>query len=149
MVYFPAQNLNILFNVNDINIDYLHTQTTGYSMKKPLKAILLNAFVFPGAGHFLYKYPISGAIFAIAFMIPLGIIFSTVIIKTNELILQIQNGLIPLDIYSITTSVNQLVASETQTLNIYTYIMMGSWLLRIIDIYRVSRTKKEALSFNK
>lgn len=110
-------------------------------MKKILKAILLNAFVVPGAGHFLYRRPISGTIFAMAFIIPLGIIFSTLLAEINQLILQIQNGYIAFDINAITMAVRELLASKQQTMSTCTYIMIGDWLLSIVDTYRINRSQ--------
>ncbi|MEL0629709.1 hypothetical protein [Psychromonas aquatilis] len=110
-------------------------------MKKILKAILLNAFVVPGAGHFLYQRTISGIVFAMAFIIPLGVLFSTLLVEINQLILQIQNGYIPFDINEITLAVSELLSNKQQTMNTCTYIMAGSWLLSIVDTYRISRAQ--------
>jgi hypothetical protein len=115
-------------------------------MKKPMKAALLSAFVFPGVGHLFLKKYVSG----IALV---GVSFSDIyylISKTVEMALQItekiQSGDVKLDIIAITELVSkQPIGTESHLLNIATAAFIICWLIGIVDSYRVGcvHDKKE------
>jgi hypothetical protein len=115
-------------------------------MNKPMKAALLSAFVFPGVGHFLLKKYIRGAVLAgTAFA---GLYF--LIAKTVETALQItekiQSGEVQLDATTITELVSkQAMGTEAQLLNIAAAVLFISWLIGIVDSYRVGRAQDKNL----
>lgn len=116
-------------------------------MKKPIKAALLSALIYPGAGHLLIKKYFRGSVWAILFSIPLFLILIEVINKTNQIIEQIvakiERGEIPLELFTITESVSNLTSDlYSPALNIKLYLMFIIWLIAILDIYQV--TKKVA-----
>lgn len=107
-----------------------------------MKAALLSAFVFPGVGHFLLRKYISGTVLAgTAFA---GLYF--LIAKTVETALQIsekiQSGEVQLDAATITELVSKpATATDAQLLNIAAAVLFVSWLIGIVDSYRVGRTQ--------
>ncbi len=115
-------------------------------MNKTMKAALLSAFVFPGVGHFLLKKYIRGAVLAgTAFA---GLYF--LIAKTVETALQItekiQSGEVQLDATTITELVSkQAMGTEAQLLNIAAAVLFISWLIGIVDSYRVGRAQDKKL----
>ena len=111
-------------------------------MNKPMKAALLSTFVFPGVGHFFLKNYISGGILV-------GTAFAglyLLIVKTVERALQItekiQSGEVQLDSATITELVsNQATATDTHLLNIAGAVFVISWLIGIVDSYRIGRAQ--------
>lgn len=116
-------------------------------MNKSTKAILLSALIFPGAGHFLLKKYLAGALLA-------GLGFTALIIllaKTVEIALnigeKIQNGEVQFDAVTIAALVShQASGSEAQLLNIATAVLFIAWIIGIVDSYRVGRAQEKTAS---
>lgn len=109
-------------------------------MKKAMKAALLSAFIFPGVGHFLLKKYIPGVILAGAAFA--GLYF--LIVKSVETALQIteklQSGEIQFDAATISELVSEQTAgTESLLLDIALAVLLISWLIGIVDSYRVGR----------
>ncbi len=104
-----------------------------------MKAALLSALVYPGAGHLMLKKYVMSAVFFIAFSIPLYIIVSEIFKKTEQIVAEIQNGEVPLNISSIFASLSS--SSLMGELNIMTNVLVVVWIISIIDSYRVGRSK--------
>lgn len=109
-------------------------------MKKSIKAVLFSAFAYPGAGHcYLKKYP-AALLFASAFSVPLFFVVRLLITKANEIIVNINNGQIPLDIISINQSLLDFTSSsQGQEVNIGLYFMVFVWFAAMVDCYRLGR----------
>ncbi|MCK5819550.1 MAG: hypothetical protein KAH18_09945 [Psychromonas sp.] len=108
-------------------------------MKKSMKAVLLSVFVYPGMGHFVLKKYVMSAVLFTAFTIPLCIIVSVIFQKTEKIVAQIQNGEIPLNISTISSSLSS--SSLMGELNIMTNVLLIVWIIGIIDSYRVGRSE--------
>lgn len=108
-------------------------------MKKPLKAVLISALVYPGLGHFLFKNYITGTAIIGSFSICLFLLIGDIITTTNQVIIQVQRGEIPLDVSAISNAILMAPGSSMQTLNIYSYVMIAAWVIGILDIYRITR----------
>jgi len=111
-----------------------------------MKAALLSALVFPGLGHFLLKKYVPGA--ALAGTALAGLFF--LIAKTLERALQIteklQSGEIQLDAATITELVSkQAAGSDAQPMNIAVAVLFISWIVGIVDSYRVGRAQDKML----
>ena len=111
-------------------------------MSKSKKAALISALVFPGAGHLYLKKYLSGAILVGA---TLGSL-SYLIVKTVEITLQIteeiQAGKVQLNVMEITELVSkQTAGSEAQLYDVATAVIFISWLVGIIDSYRIGRVQ--------
>ncbi|MDO6837016.1 hypothetical protein Q4596_15385 [Pseudoalteromonas carrageenovora] len=109
-------------------------------MKKDLKAALLTAVVYPGAGHFSLKKHLIGSIFAGVFSILLILtlrdIFAIAQCTANELV----SGKIPMTIVGILKAAQQ-PSDECAKLAQYKYVplMVIVWALSIVDAYRLGR----------
>ena len=109
-------------------------------MKKPMKAALLSAFVYPGIGHFFLKKYIMCVVLVSAFSVPLYFIISDILSKAEQVIEQIKNGEIPLDIAAISESLsNSAIGVSAQELNIKMFVLVIVWFVGIIDSYRLGR----------
>ena len=109
-------------------------------MKKSTKAILLSAFVFPGAGHFFLKKVLSGAVLAGASFAGIYYLILDATEKAFNFTEQLQYGDIQPDIRAITELLShQTTGSEAQLLHIATTALIICWLIGIIDSYRVGR----------
>lgn len=109
-------------------------------MNKPLKAALLSAIIYPGAGHFFLKNYKTSFVFIGIFSITLFLVVSEVLYKTNQVVEQIKSGEIPLDITAITTAVSNITSSsEVQGLNVTIYVMIVVWFIAILDSYRTAK----------
>ncbi len=113
-----------------------------------MKAALLSAFVFPGVGHFLLKKYIPGAVLAGAAFAGLYFLIAKTLEKTLQITEKIQSGEVQLDVATITDLVSkQATGTETQLLNIAAAVLFISWIIGIVDSYRVGRSRTFGSSF--
>lgn len=114
-------------------------------MNQSLKAVLLSALVYPGSGHIIFKKYMTGGAFACLFTVPLFVILSDTLARANSIVTQIERGEIPLDITAITNAVTIGHNADIQALSVYVYVLLITWVISILDVYRVSRLNpKEA-----
>ena len=115
-------------------------------MKKHTKAALLSTFIFPGVGHFLLKKHIQGALLAGTACVALYFLIAKTVEKTLLVFDKIQSGEAPLDIATITQLVsNQTTGTETQLIRLATAALIISWLIGIVDSYRVGRAQVQSI----
>ena len=113
-----------------------------YLMKKQTKATLLSTFVFPGLGHFLLKKHIQGAVLAGTAFVSLYFLIAKTVEKTLLVFEKIQSGEAQLDAATIMDLVsNQTTGTETQLLRLAATALIVSWLIGIVDSYRVGRAQ--------
>ena len=111
-------------------------------MKKSTKAVLLSAFVFPGAGHVLLKKYIPGFILIVASLASTYYILSTTIEESMQIVEQIQSGSVQPDMASIEELVSRhSTGKDAHLIDIATYIFITCWIIGIIDSYRVGRVR--------
>jgi hypothetical protein len=111
-------------------------------MKKSNKAVLLSALVFPGAGHFLLKKHISGAILATASLAALYLIISNMLERAQQIADKILSGEVNLDEAAIAELLSrQPSGGESQLLDIAWIVLIISWLTGIVDSYRCGRAQ--------
>ena len=116
-------------------------------MKKPMKAALLSAFVFPGIGHLFLKQHIQAIILIGLSASALYYLTSKSVEIALQIVEKIENGDIQADVTAITESLSkQTTGNETQLLDFASYTIMICWLIGIIDSYRVAylREKKNS-----
>ena len=107
-------------------------------MRKSIKAVLLSALVFPGAGHFSLKKPVQGSLLVGIVLICLYFIFSKVSGITQDLSAKIQNGEMAYDVDKITEVVTEkLSGSGDQIINIAGLILIICWIVGILDSLRI------------
>jgi len=111
-------------------------------VNKSAKAALLSAFVFPGAGHFLLKKHIPGAVLAATAFAGLYFFVSKTVETALKITEKIQSGEIQLDATTITELVSeQAMGAEAQLLDISVTVFIISWLIGIVDSYRIGRAQ--------
>ena len=107
-----------------------------------MKAALLSAFVFPGVGHFLLKKYIPGAVLAGTAFAGLYFLIAKTVERALQIAEKIQSGEVQLDAATITELVSkQATGTEAQLLNIAAAVLFVSWLIGIVDSYRVGRAQ--------
>jgi len=108
-------------------------------MTSPIKAALLSALVFPGAGHLYLKRYKSAILLIATSLTGLYFLISSAIQKSLQIVEQIQSGAIQLnDAATVSALLTQHSGTaEAQRLEIATTVIMICWLVGIIDSYRV------------
>lgn len=106
-------------------------------MKKPLKAALFSALIFPGAGQLLLKKYLSAIYFAAFASVGLYLLFSKLFARVQVILEQVQSGEISADIAAIMAAVHQQTASATESLSPALVILMVAWLVSVVEAYRV------------
>ncbi|NNK94696.1 MAG: hypothetical protein HKP41_10130 [Desulfobacterales bacterium] len=109
-------------------------------MSKAIKAALLSALVFPGTGHFFLKKHIIGTLLAGAASASLYLVLSRMLERALQIGEKIQRGEVQLDVAAIIELVfNQPTGTDVQLLNVAWAVLIISWLISIVDSYRVGR----------
>ena len=109
-------------------------------MKANLKAVLLTAIIYPGAGHFSLKKHLIGAIFAGVFSVLLILtmkdIFAVAQCTANEIVA----GKIPMTITSILGAAKEpsLACAKLAEYK-YLPLMIIIWVLSMVDAYRLGK----------
>ena len=107
-------------------------------MNKSTKAALLSALVFPGAGHLFLKKYLAGAGLAIAALGSLSLILADLIERALQVAAQIRTGEVPLEVAAIIELLTrQPTGGAAQLLNYAWMVLIFSWLLGVVDAYRV------------
>jgi len=107
-------------------------------MKKSIKAVLLSAFVLPGAGHFFLKKPIMGCILAVAAFAGLYSIVASTITKSLKVAEQIQNSSPPLNLAEVSELVSQqIMHSDVQQMNMALAALLIAWVVGMVDAFRL------------
>ncbi len=109
-------------------------------MKQDLKAALLTAIVYPGAGHFSLKKHLIGAIFAGVFSVLLILTFQDIFAIAQCTANEIVNGKIPMSVTAILKAAQQ-PSNACAQLAEYKYLplMIIIWVLSMMDAYRLGR----------
>jgi len=111
-------------------------------MKKSTKAVLLSAFVFPGAGHLYLKKYLPGSIIAGVSLVGIYYLVTTMVERAWEIAERIQSGAVQLDATTITELVSQQSAgADSQLNNIATLAIIICWVVGIVDSYRLGRVR--------
>ncbi len=111
-------------------------------MRHTIKAVLLSALVFPGAGHFSLKKPVHGTVLVVATLVCLYFLFSTAVDMSNELGGMIQTGEMAYDQEKIKEHVTEKLASgDYQYLGIAGLVFMACWIFGVFDSFRLGRAR--------
>jgi uncharacterized membrane protein (UPF0136 family) len=109
-------------------------------MSKAIKAALLSAFLFPGAGHFFLKKHLVGSLLAGAAFGSLYFVLSRVVERALQITEKIQSGEVQPDIAVISELISkQTTGTDARLLSVASTVLIISWLLGVIDSYRVGR----------
>jgi hypothetical protein len=113
-------------------------------MTKSLKATLLSALVFPGAGHyFLNRYP-QALVLGMGATGGLYFLLAETVSRSRRIADQIVSGEISFDVATIAQlATGKAADSDSQLLNIATWTVLIAWLIGMIDSYRIGRSQDE------
>jgi hypothetical protein len=107
-------------------------------VRKSLKAALLSALVFPGAGHFSLHKPVQGALISAVAFVCLYFLLTTAVDIAQQLSVKLQKGEVPFDVAKIDEMVaGQLAAGEGSGTNIASLLLLVCWLVGIVDSFRI------------
>ena len=111
-------------------------------MKKSVKAALLSALVFPGAGHLFLKKHIFGASLGCVSLAALYVIIANMLQRAQQIAEKIVQGEVELDVVEITEMLSrQPVGNDSQLLDVAWAVLVISWLIAIASSYRVGRVQ--------
>ncbi|WP_415228740.1 hypothetical protein [Psychromonas sp.] len=119
-------------------------------MNKPIKAALLSAFIFPGVGHLLFKRYISAAILATTAFTITYLLVAKALENAMLIVDKIQRGEVAADITTISELVSQQPSADGfLSTDLMTTILLITWLVAIIDCYRIGRSQKNKAELSK
>ena len=108
-----------------------------------MKAVLLSALVFPGAGHALLKKYVASAVLAGVSFVALYYLVTKTVARAMQVVDKIQSGEISPDFVTITELVTkQSTGPDAQMQNVASMVILVCWLIGIVDSYRVGRKNK-------
>jgi len=111
-------------------------------MKKPTKAALISALVFPGLGHiFLHRYIVGAALICLAAW-SIYTVAETAIGTALEMAGELENGRLAIDVGSIRQLLAQRSQEAEQSTNLAVWVLVASWVIGIVDSYRVGRAQE-------
>lgn len=106
-------------------------------MKKAFNAGLLSAFVAPGSGHFYLKHKRSALVFFSLAVVSLVLLLSQIYQVAQVIALDIQNGILPLDIGVISAEITQQTQTTIANANELLYGFILCWLVALVDSIRL------------
>ena len=96
--------------------------------------------VFPGSGHIYLKRYIPGAVLIAAALAATYHIVSIAVQNALNIVEQIQRGEVAADAISITElATQQSAASESQSMELATMVLILCWIIGIVDAYRLGQ----------
>jgi len=111
-------------------------------MKTSIKAAMISAFVFPGAGHFFLKKYAAGTLLAGTSCAMLYFVIAKTVERALQITDKIQSGEVQPNLAAITELISsQPVGTEDQLLSVATYVLLAAWLGGIVDSYRVGHVQ--------
>ena len=107
-------------------------------MKKSIKASLISAFVFPGAGHIYLKKYFPGLLLVGVSSLGIYYLILNMVEKALQIVEKIQLGHVQADATAINQLLsNQSTGSESALLSIATIAIAICWRIGILDSYRI------------
>jgi len=115
-------------------------------MNKPVKAALLSAFIFPGAGHFFLKKHFIGAVLSGTAFVALYVVVTNSVERALQIAEKLQSGEVQLDVEAISELVSrQPTGAEAQSLSIAMVVLTVVWLAGITDSYRIGNAQDKGI----
>jgi TM2 domain-containing membrane protein YozV len=102
-------------------------------MKKSIKAALMSALVFPGAGHFLLNRAGRGCLFLLPAAAAAAYIAGQVMERANAIVAQIESGALPLDPQLIIERISAAPGAEGPQMTLAVVVALLCWAGSIID----------------
>jgi uncharacterized membrane protein len=108
-------------------------------MKRSTKAALISGLVFPGLGHLILRRYVVGLVLLCLAGGSIYVIAETVIDTAFDIVGEIEGGGTAMDSSSISQLVEQRTQQTEQSTNLAVWVLMASWVIGIVDSYRVGR----------
>jgi hypothetical protein len=102
-------------------------------MSRSKTAMLLSAFVMPGAGQLYLKHVLRGMVLIVVSLVCLWIIGHSMMQQVSTVLDQLQSGETALDAGHIAELVDKTPRSSASS--IATWVLIGCWLIGMIDTY--------------
>ncbi|TXS95307.1 hypothetical protein FV139_05255 [Parahaliea maris] len=106
-------------------------------MDRASRAALLSALVFPGVGHCYLGRWWRGLSLALASLVPLYLLVSTVFAITRELVAELESGALPPDLLILTQETMSRVHAGSNTLQMASLAFAVFWVAGIVDAHRL------------
>ena len=106
-------------------------------MSRSKTAMLLSAFVMPGAGQLYLKRLLRGMVLIVASLVCLWIIGDSMMQQATTVLDQLQSGETALDVGHIAELVDKTPRSSAS--GIAMWVLIGCWLVGMIDTYRLGK----------
>lgn len=104
------------------------------------KAVFVNFFVFPGAGYFVLKKRVRGAVSALIVATCLGFVLFEAQVKADIVAEKINSGAIPMSLASMTSELRLVPSPLSRSKQIFIYALLATtWVLSTLDCFRVGR----------
>ncbi len=109
-------------------------------MSRSTTAMLLSAFVMPGAGQLYLKRVLRGMVLIVVSLVCLWIIGASTWQQASTVLDQLQSGNVVLDADHIAGLVAQAPGSSASSLA--TFVLIGCWLGGMIDTYWLGKKSR-------
>ena len=104
-------------------------------MKPSVKAALVSALVFPGAGHFFLRRAARGCIFLVPAALAVAVVLQHVLERSNAILAQIESGAVTLDPVAIAALVSAPAGSEGPLMTGALIVCAICWAGSIVDSF--------------
>jgi TM2 domain-containing membrane protein YozV len=111
-------------------------------MNRPLKAALLSALIFPGAGQFFLKKYISAVYFAAFAGVGLYLLFSNLMVIAQDIIDKAHGDEVENDLAAILELVHLQLATAIESFMPALIILLVAWIVSAVEAYRVAKKEE-------
>lgn len=108
-------------------------------MNRVLAASLLNAFVFPGAGHIYLKRATRGLLFLVPSLVALFVLMQRVLDTASGIADRLADGRIPLDPTAIATEISRQGTLHGGATDFLSAVLVVCWIGSIVDGWWLAR----------
>ncbi len=113
-------------------------------MKRSSKAALQSGLIFPGVGHIVLKQYLRGSVLMLFSLVALSVIVTRIYQRALTIVDRINSGDIPVDTGAIAEMVsNSTSGADSFTGNVAAIVLVGCWLIAIIDSYRLGGAQEK------
>ena len=117
-------------------------------MKTSTKAALLSALVYPGVGQLFYHAYRRATLLILVFSITAYFYIEEVVSQYQPLIDKVKSGELALNAQALAYEMSKHpITLDPQLVSSLTYILLISWLVGIVDAYRIGIKKDASASF--
>jgi len=111
-------------------------------MKRSIKAALISGLVFPGLGHIYLKKYLVGAVLLFVAGVSVYSLSVAAIDTALSVAKEIEAGEVSINEDAIGRLIEQKSQGSAKAMNLSLVVLMLSWVIGIVDSYRVGRGKE-------